>query len=90
MIRILTLAAVAALAVTAPASAKSIRVATAGKSVEQVQADVARAARSLCARESIGASFPFDMQRACVKATVAKTLQEMAAGKSATTLAAAN
>ncbi|MCR5880900.1 hypothetical protein [Phenylobacterium sp. J367] len=89
MIRIVTLAAVAAFAVAAPAAAKSIRVATAGKSTEQVQAEVSRAARVLCARESIGASFPYEHQRACVKLTVAKTMQQFAAAPASTTLAAA-
>jgi hypothetical protein len=87
MIRPLTLATAAALVLAAPASAKSIRVATAGKSAEQVQADVTRAARSLCVRETIGASFPHDLQRACVKHTVSRTLEQMAAKPSSTQLA---
>lgn len=89
MIRIITLAAVAAFAVAAPASAKSVRIAVAGKSTEQVQAEVSKAARALCARETIGASFPYEQQRACVKLTVSKTMEQLAAAPSATTLAAA-
>jgi hypothetical protein len=87
MIRILTLAAAAALALAAPASAKSIRIATAGKSTEQVQAEVTKAARSLCLRESIGASFPADVHRSCVKHTVSNTMQQLAAQPAATKLA---
>ncbi|WP_374468782.1 hypothetical protein [Phenylobacterium sp.] len=87
MIRILTLAAAATLAIAAPASAKSIRISTSGKSVEQVQAEVTKAARSLCLRETIGASFPADAHRTCVKHTVSSTLSQMAAKPAATQLA---
>ena len=74
MIRIVTLAAVAAL-IALPASAqsptaKSIRISTAGKSVEEVKAEVFKAAKNLCANETVGASFPADEMRACMKYTV--------------------
>ncbi|HEY8614631.1 hypothetical protein [Phenylobacterium sp.] len=88
MIRILTLAAAAALSIAAPASAKSIRISTVGKSAEQVQAEVTKAARSLCVRETIGASFPVDLQRACVKSTVSKTMGQLAGAPAQTRVAA--
>jgi len=69
MIRILTVAAVAAL-IAAPASAQSMRVAVAGKSSEQVQKDIVKAAKTVCARATVGASFPREMMASCMKATV--------------------
>ena len=75
MIRLITVAAAAAL-VALPASAQSIRVSTAGKSVEQIRLEVLKAAKSLCARETVGASFPVDEMRACVKGTVRTTLAQ--------------
>ena len=75
MIRLITLAAAAAL-VALPASAQSIRVSTAGKSVEQIRLEVLKAAKSLCARETVGASFPIEEMRACVKGTVRTTLAQ--------------
>jgi hypothetical protein len=75
MIRLITLAAAAAL-VALPASAQSIRISTAGKSVEQIRLEVFKAATTLCARETVGASFPADEMRACVKGTVRTTLAQ--------------
>jgi hypothetical protein len=75
MIRIVTLAAAAAL-IALPASAKSIRIPTAGKSVEQVKLEVAKAARSLCFREVVGASFAAEEMRACIRNTVRATLAQ--------------
>ena len=75
MIRIFTLAAAAAL-IALPASAQSVRISTAGKSAEQVRAEVFKVARSLCAREVVGASFPVDQFRACVDGTMRATLAQ--------------
>ena len=75
MIRIVSLAAAAAL-IALPASAQSIRISTTGKSVEQVKMEVAKAAKSLCARETVGASFPVDEMRACVKNTMRATFAQ--------------
>ena len=72
MIRLITVAAAAAL-VALPASAQSLRVSTAGKSVEQVRAEVFKAAKTLCAPETVGASFPAEEMRACVKGRVRTT-----------------
>lgn len=80
MIRIVTLAAVAAL-IALPASAqspaaKSIRISTAGKSVEQVRAEVFKAAKALCANETAGATFPAEEMRACLKNTMRTTFAQ--------------
>lgn len=78
MIRILTVAAVAAL-VAAPAVAQpSIRVSTSGKTPDQVKAEVVKAASRLCSVETSGSSFPIDAQRACVAHTVSLTLAQAA------------
>lgn len=58
MIRTLTLAAVAAMLVAAPASAQSMRVAVVGKSTEQLHQDIAKAAKKVCTQAVVGASFP--------------------------------
>jgi hypothetical protein len=69
MLRIATLAALAAL-VAIPANAETIRVSTAGKSIEQVHAEVVKAAHKLCARAVVYATFPIYERQACVKSTV--------------------
>lgn len=79
MIRTLTLAALAAAALAVPASAQSIRVSTVGKSSEQVQAEVEKAARELCAKATVNSTFPAEEMRACLKFTVRTTYAQ--AGK---------
>jgi len=73
MNRIVILAAATAL-IALPASAQSIHISTAGKSAEQVRAEVFSAATKLCWREVNGASFLIYEQRACVDDTVKKAL----------------
>jgi hypothetical protein len=75
MIRFISIAAAAAL-IALPASAQSIRISTAGKSVEQVKAEVFKAAKTLCARETLGASFPAEEMRACMKGTLRATFAQ--------------
>ena len=75
MNRIAILAAAAAV-IALPAAAQSIRISTVGKTPEQVQAEVFKAANKLCAIETYGASFPVDEMRACVAATVRATLAQ--------------
>lgn len=70
MIRILTVAAVAAL-IAAPASAQSARVSTANKSAEQLHADITKAAKKVCNLAVVGASFPREMYASCFKHAVA-------------------
>ena len=74
MIRFVTLAAVAAFAVAAPASAAEVRVALAGKSAAQIDAEITKAARSVCLRETAFESLIQDAYGRCVRATV-KTAQ---------------
>lgn len=69
MIRIVTLAAVV-VAFAAPASAHQVRVPLAGKSAAQIDADVARAARTVCLRETAGETLRTDAYGRCVSATV--------------------
>ncbi|WP_411286842.1 hypothetical protein [Phenylobacterium sp.] len=77
MNRIVLLAAAAAL-IAAPASAQSIRIATAGKSVEKLHGEILKAASTLCARQTYGATFPIDAQRSCIKQTVRATVAQAA------------
>lgn len=71
MIRILTVAAAAAMLIAAPASAQSMKVAVAGKTTPQLHADIAAAAKKVCNRAVVGASFPREMFASCYKAAVA-------------------
>ena len=71
MIRILTLAATAAVLVAAPAmAADQIRINTTGKSADQLHADIHVAARKLCARAATNATFYHQEVERCVKQTV--------------------
>lgn len=78
MIRILTVAAVAAL-IASPASAQSARVALEGKSSDQVQADIAKAAKKVCTQAVVGASFPREMYASCFKYAVKTANAQLAA-----------
>jgi hypothetical protein len=77
MIRIVTLAATAALiALPASAQSQSIRISTAGKSAEQVKADVFKAAQRLCAPEIDAGTFAIIEARACTSDTTRTTLAQ--------------
>lgn len=84
MIRLVAAAAVAAALVAGPAAAQSIRISTAGKSTAQIEAEVVKAAKDLCAAEAVGATFSRSFYKSCVKISVANALK----GRSVTTLAA--
>lgn len=75
MLRIITLAAAAAL-LAGTASAASIHVSTAGKTPEQIKAEVVRAAANLCYRQTVGSSIPVDAQQQCVARTVKNTFAQ--------------
>ena len=75
MIRIITLAATAAL-IALPASAQSIHISTVGKTPDQVRAEVYKAATTLCAKETLGATFPIYEMRICVENTTRTTLAQ--------------
>jgi len=87
MVRFIALAAVAA-AIAAPASAQEVRVSLASKTPEQIQSDVAAAARSVCLRATSTESFRIQAYGRCVKDTVAVTMakvngEDMAAAEGA-------
>jgi hypothetical protein len=91
MIRSIVLSAVAAITLAAPAHAQSIRVAIAGKSDAQVQADVSRAVRAVCFKATRSETLIMDAYGRCVKATTASTMTKLAEVKNTSTaLAAAN
>lgn len=76
MLRVATLAAVAALLAAAPASAKSIHISTSGKSADEVKAEIQKAAVTVC-RAEVGDSFlAYYLQAPCVRSTVKATLKE--------------
>lgn len=76
--RIAALALVAAASVSAPAlAADSVKVGLAGKSVEQVHAEIVDAARTVCLRETSHETFRQAAQSRCVKSTVEATLQKV-------------
>ena len=78
MNRIVILAATAATLLAAPAyAADSIRIPTAGKSTEQLRAEVLVAARRVCAADIVNSSFPLDEMRICVTHTVDATLAQL-------------
>jgi hypothetical protein len=86
MIRFVTLAAVAAFAVAAPASAAStaqVRISLTGKSAAQIDAEIAQAARSVCLRETAFESLINDAYGRCVRATVKTAQAKLAAVQSA-------
>jgi hypothetical protein len=72
MLRMITLAAAAALFATA-ASAQSVTIDPQGKTAEQIQAAVQGAAEKLCRQETEGASFPINAQEQCVADTMRQT-----------------
>lgn len=70
MLKIATLAAVAAALVAGPAAAESIHISTTGKSSEQVKAEIEKAAVQLCRAETGDSLLSFYLQAPCVKATI--------------------
>jgi len=81
MLRIATLAAVAAVLGAAPASAESIRVYTAGKTADQVKAEVVKAAAELCRSEVGDAALAYYVERSCVRRTVSDALKSPEAAR---------
>ena len=77
MIRTITLAAAAALLVTVPANAASVRVSLAGKSADQIGADIAAAARTVCFKETAFETFRLYALNRCVKDTMKSTLDKL-------------
>jgi hypothetical protein len=53
LIKLVTVAALAAFAVAAPASASEIRISTAGKTIAQLDVEITAAARTVCERDTV-------------------------------------
>lgn len=77
MKRIVTLAAFAALALASSAQAQSVRVPVAGKSAEQVHADIVIAARTVCHKATADESLMLDAYTRCLSATVKATIAQL-------------
>lgn len=78
MLRLATLVALGA-AIAAPASAESIRIPTAGKSSEQIHAEIYKAAAQLCSAAVMSGEVSGWQRGACVQATVLNALASNAA-----------
>jgi hypothetical protein len=74
MRHIAILAAAAAL-VAAPASAASIQISTAGKSAQQIQADVQKAAAEVCWQETRHDSLAYYTKAPCIRRTAREALR---------------
>ncbi|WP_332769873.1 hypothetical protein [Phenylobacterium sp.] len=83
MIRIAVLTAAAAIAFAAPASAAEVRVSLVGKSAAQIDADLTRAARTVCMRETYGESLIANAYGRCVRATLKTAQAKLAEAQSA-------
>lgn len=70
MIKAFALVAVAAFAMSAPANASEIRVATHGKSVAQLDTEIANAATVVCKRDSADDIMPSHARKACYRVSV--------------------
>jgi len=68
MRHIAIVAAAAAVLVAGPASAASVKVATAGKSAQQIQADIRQAAAELCRSETRDDALAYYTKGACIRA----------------------
>jgi hypothetical protein len=82
MIKLMTLAAVAAIAVAAPASASEIRVSLTGKSAEQINTEIRVAAHTVCMRDTASDPLFHSAYGSCVRATLKAAkdkLQDLAA-----------
>ena len=79
MIRIVTLAAFAATLIALPANAQtqSISIPIAGKSPEQLQGEITKAAQQLCGREMVGATFLLGACSTCVQKSVSKAVAQV-------------
>ncbi|MFZ5719554.1 MAG: hypothetical protein ACOY5Y_08835 [Pseudomonadota bacterium] len=69
MIRFLTVAAAAAL-IASPAAAQSVTIDTSGKNAQELHVAIADAAKKVCRKAVVGASFPREMYASCYKAAV--------------------
>ncbi|CAN7280620.1 hypothetical protein LJR219_001317 [Phenylobacterium sp. LjRoot219] len=75
MRHIAILAAVAAALVAAPASAASVQISTAGKSAQQIRADVEKAAAEVCWQETRHDTLSYYTKAPCIRRTAREALQ---------------
>lgn len=75
--RIASLAVLAAVAISAPASAQGVKVSLAGKTTAEAHAEIVDAARTVCLRETASETFRQSAQARCVKSTVEATLMKV-------------
>lgn len=76
MLRVLTLAAVAAALVAGPASAQSIRISTSGKSPEALKAEIHKAAVRVCIAETRDSLLSYYLQAPCIRGTEKAALEQ--------------
>ena len=81
MIRILTVAAAAAMLIAAPASAQSMKVAVAGKSTEQLHAEIVKAASSACWADLRGEPLANYLYPQCVSDSVHRAVAQIGDAK---------
>lgn len=84
MIKAIAIAAVAAFALSAPANASEIRVATQGKSVAQLDTEITKAAAAVCKADASTDIMAAHVRKSCYRVAVqaAKVqLQEFAAAE---------
>lgn len=78
MMKLMTLAALAALALAPAANAQeSIRISLAGKSTAQIHADIVSAAKKVCAKAVTGESLLLDAYGRCMKSSVGSALEQL-------------
>ena len=80
MIRILTLAAAATVLVAGPASAQTIRIAVAGKSTEQLNAEIAKAATTVCRKATAAETMQLEAYVTCVRVATKDAKAQLAGG----------
>ena len=80
MMKLMTLAALASLALAPVAHAEdSVRVSLAGKSTAQIHADIVAAAKKVCAKAVVSETLLLDAYGRCMKGSVDSALEQLGA-----------
>jgi hypothetical protein len=77
LFKTIALTAVAAFAVATSAGASEIRVATAGKSVSQLNSEVAQAAHVVCKRDTAADPLSMQARKACYRVSLQAARQQV-------------
>lgn len=78
MMKLMTLAALATLALAPAANAQdSVRVSLVGKSSAQIHADIVSAAKKVCTRAVTGETLILDAYGRCMKSSVSSALEQL-------------